>query len=293
MTRRLRVILILSLSFWSLALFASPQVPDYIIIKGDTIPTYNLLLESYLQRLDTVEAQKLFDLTFRDGSSFNCWRGYQAIYLLQEDSLFLIDIINCGALRNKNINRSESLNRMKTIFGKSVRQNRVFIDWFSGILNYPIDNSVLRWDGVFYTIYEKETVVSVDYGKIKGVKNVKNYEDTPKGIDRRNKDKVSDILFKQLKRAKWKNPDEFDCSEKYLVTIDQTGKISKVKMLYTDEEIEKYYEEGEYNFCLEKIINTLTPLQFDIIKDKGMPISEDIYIEIWIEDNGNIKNWTD
>src|SRR5690606_32971249 len=102
-------------------------------------------LESYLQKLDTVEAQRLFGLAFRDGASFNCWRGYQAIYLVQGDSLFLVGIINCGALRNRNIDKLESLNKMKAIFGDGVRQDRVFINWFSGVLNYPMDNSVLRW----------------------------------------------------------------------------------------------------------------------------------------------------
>jgi hypothetical protein len=292
MTRLLNVFLILILSFWSSGLFGSPQVPDYIIIKGDTIPTYNLLLESYLQKLDTVEAQRLFGLAFRDGASFNCWRGYQAIYMLQGDSLFLVDIITCGALRNKSIDKLESLNRMKTIFGTVVRQNRVFINWFSGIINYPIGNSVLRWDGVFYTIYERETIVNIDFGKVTEIRNVKNYEDDPKGIDRKDKDKISKLLFKQLKRTRWKNSEEFDCSGKYLVTINENGDVSKVRMVYTDEEIEKYYDKEEYDFCVSKMYSSLKTLKFDIIKDKGVPIAEDIYIEIWVEDNGKLENWT-
>lgn len=293
MTSRLKIITVIYFSFWTSGLFGSPQTPDYIIIKGDTIPTYNLLLESYLQKLDTVEAQRLFGLAFRDGASFNCWRGYQAIYLLQGDSLFLVDIINCGALRNKSIDKSESLNKMKSIFGNSVHQNRVFINWFSGIINYPIDNSVLRWDGVFYTIYERETVVTIDSGKVTNIKNVNNYEDDPKGIDRKDKDKISKILFKQLKRTKWKNSEEFDCSTQYWVTIDEKGYVSKVRMNYTDEEIQKYYDNEEYQFCLNKMVSSLKTLKFDIIKDKGVPIAEDIYIEIWMEDNGRLKNWTD
>jgi hypothetical protein len=292
MTRFLIVFLLLSLNFCSSGLLGSPQTPDYIIIKGDTIPTYNLLLETYLQKLDTVEAQQLFGLAFRDGASTNCWRGYQAIYLLQNDSLFLVDIINCGALRNKTIDKLESLRRMRTIFGAAVRQNRVFINWFSGVINYPIDNSILRWDGVFYTIYERETIVSIYFGKVTEVKDVKNYEDIPNGIDRRDKDKVSKILFKQLKKARWKNSEEYDCSTKYLVIINENGIVSKVKMLYSDEEIQKYYDKEEYDFCLSKMYNSLKALKFDIIKDKGVPIAEEIYIEIWVEDNGKLENWT-
>jgi hypothetical protein len=63
-------------------------------------------------------------------------------------------------------------------------------------------------------------------------------------------------------------------------------------MLYSDEEIEKYYEKDEYNFCIKKLYDALKSLKFDIIKDKGRPIAEDVYIEIWVEDNGKIENWT-
>lgn len=63
-------------------------------------------------------------------------------------------------------------------------------------------------------------------------------------------------------------------------------------MPYPEEEIEKYYDADEFDFCINKMFSALKDLKFDIIKDKGIPISEDIYIEIWIEDNGKIKNWT-
>ena len=34
-------------------------------------------------------------------------------------------------------------------------------------------------------------------------------------------------------------------------------------------------------------------LEFDIIKRKGIPIEEVVYIELWFEENGTIENWTD
>ncbi len=97
---------------------------------------------------------------------------------------------------------------------------------------------------------------------------------------------------KNLKKTKWKNKNDYDCGDKYLVTIDENGNVSNVRMLYTKEEVEEYFEKDEYTFCISKILNALKDLKFDIIKDKGKPISEDIYIETWIEENGKIKNWT-
>lgn len=272
--------------------FASPQSPDYIIFKGDTLATYTLLLEQYFQLQNKADQGQLFGLSFRDGSTFNCWRGYQAIYKIENDSLFLVDIISCGERRNGIINKAVSADKMKSIFKKKFINDRVYIDWYSGDLKFPLTNEVLRWDGVFYTIYKKEKVFSISNGNVLTTQDVENYVDNPRRINRKDKDKLSDILFNKLKNAKWKNKDDFDCSDKYMVTIGENGIVSKVRMLYSDEEIGKYYEKDEYNFCIKKLYDALKSLKFDIIKDKGRPIAEDIYIEIWIEDNGKIENWT-
>jgi hypothetical protein len=181
---------------------------------------------------------------------------------------------------------------MKSIFGDKFINYRVHIDWFSGEMKFPLTNKVLRWDGVFYTIYEREKVITISKGNMLETQDVENYVDNPRRINRKDKSKISDILFKYLRKAKWKNKDDFDCSTKYMVTIDEDGNVSKVRMLYSEEEIDKFYEKDEYNFCIMKLYDALKTLKFDIIKDKGRPIAEDVYIEIWVADNGKIENWT-
>jgi len=296
---KLPFLFILVLTFSAFRLIASPQMSDYIIFKGDTIATYNLILEQYLQRRDTAKTEKLFGLSFRNNTngsfSFNCWRGYQAIYKIDNDSLWLVDIINCGERRTGTINKAASIEKMKEIFGDNFIGDRIYINWFSGNLNFPLSNKVLRWDGVFYTIYEKETVIDIAFGKVMSMENVDNYVDNPKAIDRKSKDKISDILFKKIKKAKWINIDSIDCSEKYLVTIGKDGKVSKVTMLgyQSADTIDKYWEIDEYNYCINTIFSALKKLEFDLIKDKGKPISEDVYIEIWFDEKkGKIENWT-
>jgi hypothetical protein len=274
---------------------ASPQMPDYIIFKKDTIATYNLILEQYLQSKESVEQGKLFGLSFRDGASLNCWRGYQAIYKIENDSFFLADIINCGERGEGKIDKAASIERMRTIFGDKLVNQKVHISWFSGDLNFPLNNKLLRWDGVFYATYEKETVINIANGRIMKLEEVENYVDDPKAIDRRDESKISGILFKRLKKVRWKSIDECDCSEKYLVTIDPTGRVSKVIMpeYITKDSIDKYWDPGEYDYCINTIEKALKTLRFDIIKNKGKPVSEDVYIEIWITERGKIENWTD
>lgn len=287
-----KIILILIFAITPLSIFASPQMPDFIIYKKDTIATYNLILEKYLQKKDTANTNTLFGLSFRGNSSFNCWRGYQAIYKIENDSLFIVDIINCGELINRKIDKAQSLKKLQTIFGEQLKNNKVHIDWFEGILNFPRTNEVLRWDGVFYKIFEKEKLLTISNGIVLKTEDINNYIDDPKRIDRKTEKKAADILFKKLKKEKWQDKSGADCGSKYFVTIDQNGIVSKVRMAYSDKEIEEFFEKDELDFCTNKILNALKPLKFDIIKDKGKPISEDIYIEIFLDTNGKIENWT-
>jgi hypothetical protein len=298
MTRRCVILLIITfLILPSLRMCASPQLPNYIIFRGDTIATYNLILELYFQNQGTTDHGKLFGLSFRDGASLNCWRGYQAIYKFDNDTLFLADIISCGERRSGKIDKAASAQKMKTIFNDRFINGKVYMDWFSGDMSFPLNNQnnkVLRWDGVFYTIFEKETVISITNGKILNIADVDNYEDNPKAIDRKDKSKLSDILFKQLKKVRWKSTDKFDCSDKYLVTIGEDGKVSKVIMpeYPIQDSIDKYWDKDEYNYCINNVFKALQKLTFDIIKDKGKPISEDVYFEIWFDSRRKIENWT-
>ena len=98
----------------------SPQNPDYIVYKGDTIPIYTLILETYFDKIKKKNEGELFGLKFREGSSFNCWRGYQAFYIVKNDSLFLTDILECGEVYSKEINRVKSKSKLKRIFKKKV-----------------------------------------------------------------------------------------------------------------------------------------------------------------------------
>lgn len=260
-------------------LFGSPQKPDYIIYGKDTFETYNLILEQYLQGIDTANTKQLFGLSFRDAATLNCWRGYQALYKIEHDSLFLVAIINCGELSIGTVDTAKSSEKIKSIFGSKYRNNRVMMDWYDGNINFPLTNKVLRWDGVFYKLFEKEKVISISKGLITKLEDVENYIDDPNRINRRDKNKISKLLLKKLKKTKWKNKNGFECDEQYVVTIDENGTISKVRSLYSEED-GKYFNNEEYDFCINKILNALKDLKFDIIKDKGKPISESIILTL-------------
>jgi len=294
------VLVILSFLIFDKQSIASPQVPDYIIFKNDTIATYNLILELYLQNKNP-EEDKLFGLSFRntlgsEGMSFNCWRGYQAIYEIENDSLFLSYIIECHSIRK--IDKELSDKNLRALFGNQVKNNKVFVDWFSGDISFPLksedkQNEIIRWDGVFENIFLFETLISIKKGRIKYIKEIQNYIDNPSRINRRQNDKISKILFEKIQNYKWKKLEDFDCSETYRVRINKKGRIDLVEMNLSKDEIKNFYERGEYQHCIRSMKKALKGLKFDIIKRRGKPIEEYVYIEIWFEDDGSIENWSD
>lgn len=296
-----RILLILLTSIFTIVCVASPQMPDYIIYKNDTIPTYNLLVEQFLQQREQDNGQ-LFSLSFRNsidglsGGSINCWRGYQAIYKIENDSLFVCDIIDCHTIKNHDKQTSEKY--LEEIFREKVKNKKVFINWYSGLISFPIkskNNKILRWDGVFENIYLFETALEIEKGLVKKINDVENYTDLKSGIDRLNRDSINSILFKEVQVYRWKKLEKFDCSEKYIITIGVNGKVANVTMpdYQTQEEIEEYWDtKKEYNHCIISMKKALSNLQFDIIKRKGKPMEENIFLEIWFEDDGVIENWT-
>jgi hypothetical protein len=95
----MKYLIIIPAFFISIRCISSPQMPDYIIYINDTIPVYNLILEKYFEAIQEPDNGTLFGPSFRGDPGIinpNCWRGYQAIYQISNDSIFLVHIISCG-----------------------------------------------------------------------------------------------------------------------------------------------------------------------------------------------------
>jgi len=260
----LKIILFISIS----KCFSSPQIPDFLIFKGDTIPTYNLLLEKYFDRIEKPDNGELFGLKFRGSSITNCWRGYQAIYSIENNKLYLNDITDCGEIWNKRkIDKKASKKRMIATFGDKVINEKVFIDWYSGDFSIPQEWNELRWDGVFYRIFENETLISIDKGNISKILKIKNYIDEPDKLNRYNKKDALSILYKGLKKnIKWKDlPDDGRYRwEEFEILINKKGEAFAINF------------EPDTDYRYKKTINNaLKELgDWDILKKQGEPIEE-------------------
>jgi len=205
--------------------------------------------------------------------------------------LFLKNIIECG---EQKIDQTASERRMSEIFGDKVQNGKAYINWFSGEFSLP-EGELLRWDGVFRKTFENEILIKVQNGKVKNISKIENYIDDPNRINRKYADTISKVMFNELFKINWNNKKDFDCSEKYIVTIDKNGEVSKVIMAeyQTKEQIKEFWERKEYDYCIKAVFKGLRDLKFDILKMNGKPMEENIYVEIWVEDDGKLENWSD
>lgn len=223
---------------------ATPQSPDKLIYKGDTIGIYPFILDKYIYESPKQEylLEKLKES--RKGFSTACWRGHIALFEIRNDSLFLMGASSCDG--------KEKID-LSVIFGK--RKN-IFVDWFTGTLTHFKNNIILVYDG-WGGYYEYETDFIIEKGILKDIQKFHN--DVQASIYANTSSDTllnfikSNINYKNIKPVK----------EKVRVMariddVDDNGKISKVTIIRGHE---------DYNEEAIRVIKSIPKWQ--IIKRRG------------------------
>lgn len=143
----LKNIVCVLLSLFALDVFATIQNPDILLIEGDTV-----YLKSF--PLEDLELQyRPFGLTLLTAPNTGCWRGYQAVWRLQSDSLFLEKILECPLEEGRFLikeneckplpeSKSPKEENLLELFRKNgleskVLEKSVFADWYNKSLVEP------------------------------------------------------------------------------------------------------------------------------------------------------------
>lgn len=110
--------------------YGATQVPDICLIKKDSVHYDTLVffvfpLEDYF---DEVGSRDLAG--FKSCESNSCTRGYQAIWLVENDSLFLYKLQGCN--EHMSWCDESSIPDLKEIFGDECINDRVFARWAKG-----------------------------------------------------------------------------------------------------------------------------------------------------------------
>jgi hypothetical protein len=95
---RKRIFIFLVLLSWKV--YPSAQIPDLIIIDNDTLKLHSSPTKGLFRRMST---------RIRENNSGSCWRGYQALWELKNDSLYLREIYSCVPIFYYSVNESSLL----------------------------------------------------------------------------------------------------------------------------------------------------------------------------------------
>ncbi len=138
---------------------ATWQISDILIYEGKEYPILNTMMSSYFDKYP--------DRDPKDDSQGRCsgsWRGYQAVFEVSEDVIYLKDIFSDPCRERK------SVLKKVTPDGK-----RLAIDWYTSfVTSVGGDNPAYVYSDEFLDSFEKYAFFQVDGGRISKVRQFDN-----------------------------------------------------------------------------------------------------------------------
>ena len=130
---------------------ATEQVPDYLIYNGDTLKIFSNPLQDR-------ESVLLLDTTFHNKicMSSDCWRGYRATWVLENQKLYLVKIEDCC--------NSSIIADLEVIFKEDHNQGKVFANWYSGDIIIPKGKLLYGEHMGYSNVYEFENIIEIMNG---------------------------------------------------------------------------------------------------------------------------------
>lgn len=210
--RRTTIVFVSFLLFYNYC-YSTPQAPDLMIYKGDTIGVYPFILQEYIRKHPNKEAfyEEKRDLR---KMSFGCWRGFISLFEVRNDSLYLVK-----AYGEKDVDLS-------LIFGK---KGNIFVSWVSDTLTSPEKNLLYDHNHLWAGYYEYETDFVFEKGILKNVKKYKN-QIRPSVYTQRN-DTLSKFIKANINYKSVPSPKERIRVAIRIEDVDSDGKITKVKVI--------------------------------------------------------------
>ena len=150
-----RLLLCFSLLLGSIKIFATAQIPDILIYRGDTLMLYANPLE-LLPNVDSLR-NKMFGP--KVGWTTACWRGYQAEWIVINQELFLSAIYSCS-------NRNRSNANLKNLFGEKCVEGKVRADWVTAKIIAPKGKRLNYVYTGYESLYEFENEFQFKKGKL-------------------------------------------------------------------------------------------------------------------------------
>lgn len=138
----------------ALTSFSTEQEPDLLIYGMDTIYISDFPLELLFEK-DSVLKERIKD---KKCISSSCWRQYVATWKIENDSLFLVDLVDCCDY--KRIEFDDFFNSDR------IENGKVFAFWYSDKINAGFGNSPEFIETTWEYLYDKQITIEIKNGKI-------------------------------------------------------------------------------------------------------------------------------
>lgn len=157
----------------SIKAFATAQIPDILIYKGDTLSLFDCPL-NYFPDKNLIHPKKLFG---SKGCFYTaCYRNYIATWTIEENKLYLLNIRNaCYPTDMKYVKVSYNSGAdtlgteyadLETLFSDRIVNGRVPADWVDAKIIAPTGNCLFYIQDGFMSIFEKEVEFTIENGTL-------------------------------------------------------------------------------------------------------------------------------
>ena len=168
-----RLVFFFTLVFVSLNIHATGQEGDIIYIDGEQ---WELLGKPVYA--DSVLSRELKDaLPKGRGFTTSNWAGYTAYWSIQQGQLCLDSILYEIYDTNPQKSRTVCLpsDTLHRVFSKYVKGKSIVATWFDGDIRLAKGKKIYYVHSGFERNYENERIVTLDHGKVCGMKDFQNY----------------------------------------------------------------------------------------------------------------------
>ena len=201
----------------SICAFATGQISDKIIYKGEKYSLNTNPLESFFEKNPGLRPEP-------DVMSTALWRGYVATFEIQDNQLFVNDI---SIEVDDTLNGSDKTKWISALNQVFPGQKQIKVDWMTGLLVIPNGKLVNYVHMGYASTYKNYIILEIDKGNLVQEKrmSLKEYE---KFKDKQFKAFQKTDEYKKLKEDLKKNTggtDEFLDSFIRIYVIDYTTKI--------------------------------------------------------------------
>ena len=235
------------------AAHATAQIPDLLIVNGDTLMLFCNPLEAYFTK-EHPRPDDMYGL-----GSTACWRNYQAYFELRQDSLFLTGI------RLGDKGDSTDFYPLTKLFGEKATPAGVFAFWVNNTLTC-VDGECLYYIHMGYaSIYEFNIEFIVRHGLVKK-KKIYDNRNTFILSDRHNGGSANLLQTFVEQQIDYSNLDFYEMDSHIDVIVkkvDGKGRIKKVEIKGLTRNQER---------AVRRAINKVP--RFNVLYHRGKPIKD-------------------